>query len=219
MGYSREQRQKLKAHYDSLTRQSEIVGKGGANLVDAYEWNPVEEEIRSASADFPDLMPPFQKQALIWPSHQRYYSRPGLQNYLAAAIGRLRAAREEDDGLAVAEALEFVFINDRDLREILERDYIEIQRAYVSSCWKSVIILCGGSIEAILLDRLLKDEAAAKSAKTAPGSKSNLTKWDLDELIKVATELKYVEPNAGTLADPVRQFRNLVHPGMSSATN
>src|SRR5271156_3288834 len=134
MGYSREQRQKLKAHYDSMTRQSEIVGKMGSNVIDAFEWGPIEEEIQKALADFPDLMPTFRKEALIWPHSERLYSRGGLQNYLAAALGRLRSALEEDDGLAVAEALGFVFINDRDLREILERDYVEIQRAYVSGC-------------------------------------------------------------------------------------
>lgn len=215
MRYTPEQRQKLKAHYDSLIRQSEIVGKMGSNVVDAFEWYPVDEEIQSASTDFPDLMPAFRKEALIFPtgSRERYYSRGGLQNYLAAALGRLRAALEENQGATVAEALEFLFIKDRGLQEILERDYLEIQTAYATRCWKSAIILCGGSIEAILLDRMLKDEAGAKAAKTAPSGKSDLSRWDLAELIKVAVELKYVEPIVETLAGPVRQYRNLVHPG------
>ena len=61
------------------------------------------------------------------------------------------------------------------------------------------------------IDRLLAAEPRDKAAKNAPKDKV-LDKWDLGQLIKVAVELKLVEPVAETLANAVRQYRNLVHP-------
>jgi hypothetical protein len=58
---------------------------------------------------------------------------------------------------------EFAFIANPELRMILERDYKEIQRAFIAQCWKSVIILSGGSIEAILMDLLMKNQSAARA--------------------------------------------------------
>jgi hypothetical protein len=58
---------------------------------------------------------------------------------------------------------------------------------------------------------LLAAEPRDKAAKNAPKDKV-LDKWDLGQLIKVAVELKLVEPVAETLANAVRQYRNLVHP-------
>ena len=119
---------------------------------------------------------------------------------------------EEAESLPVVAKLEFAFIQERDLRHIIERDFQEIQRSFVVKCWKSVIILTGGAIEAILLDVLLGREEAAKSTKAAPGKKEIRT-WDLSDLIAVAVELELIEPIAGTLQNAVRLYRNLVHPG------
>ncbi|WP_304827391.1 hypothetical protein [Candidatus Binatus sp.] len=132
---------------------------------------------------------------------------------MAACIARLKAVLDTDKNIApVGERIEFKFVRDTSLRTILERDYIEIQKAFIAECWKSVVILAGGSIEAILLDRLSQDEAKARSAKCAP-SDSDLSRWDLSDLIKVAIELKIVEASAGMLTDAIRQYRNLIHPG------
>jgi len=112
----------------------------------------------------------------------------------------------------VAEAIKFQFIRDEGLHQLLERDYQEIQRALGARCWKSVIILSGGAIEAILTDLLLVNESAAKAAQSAP-KKSDITKWDLADLIDVAVELKLIAPGVSKLSHPVREYRNLIHPG------
>jgi len=57
--------------------------------------------------------------------------------------------------------------------------YIEIQRAFIAHCWKSVIILSGGAIEAILMDLLLQKQSAALAATKAPKGKSDISRWDL----------------------------------------
>jgi len=73
-------------------------------------------------------------------------------------------------------------------------------------------VLSGGAIEAMLLDRLQRDPTPAKSAKGAP-NKSDLTKWDLSELINVCVELNSISQGAEKLSHPIREYRNLIHPG------
>jgi hypothetical protein len=127
------------------------------------------------------------------------------------AIGRLQIAIEQPSETPVTEKREFTFINDNDLRAIIERDYSEIQKAYVSGCWKSVLILCGGAIEAILTDLLVSNDAATKATKSAP-KEPDITRWDLSDLINVAVELRLVYAGVEKLSHPLREYRNLVHP-------
>ena len=58
---------------------------------------------------------------------------------------------------------------------------------------------------------LTSDEAAAKSAEAAP-KKSDITRWDLSELINVAVELKKVSVGVERLSNSIREYRNLIHP-------
>ena len=79
-------------------------------------------------------------------------------------------------------------------------------------------MLCGGLIEALLLECLLQDEAKAKAAKKAPKSKGGmqvklLPEWDLGGLIDVALELGRIETDAEKFSHGVRNYRNLIHPG------
>jgi hypothetical protein len=94
-----------------------------------------------------------------------------------------KSASDPAQTVPVALTREFSFVKDPELRKILERDYKEIQRAYNAKCWKSVIIVSGGAIEAILTDLLLQHESRAKAATKAPKQR-DLTRWDLSDLIK-----------------------------------
>lgn len=107
----------------------------------------------------------------------------------------------------------FSFIKDKKLKEIIERDYSEIVKGFATDCYKSVIILCGGSLEALLLYRLRENEQAAKKSNKAP-KEEDIEKWDLNYLIDVATDIKIIEnPAIKKLSHSVREYRNLVHPG------
>jgi hypothetical protein len=86
------------------------------------------------------------------------------------------------------------------------------KRAFVSECWKSVIVLAGGMIEAILTDVLLANDALAKACAQAP-KVNDITRWDLRDLIAVAVDTKLVSAGVERLSDPIREYRNLVHPG------
>src|SRR6266478_8001150 len=212
--WTSDQLKKLRGYYASLLGQNETLRQ--ENKKNSYiprgDMEVVADEIGRISQDFPQLLPPLPLDKLNYNNQKNLFDLVGVQSYLAACLGRLKAELEEIQNTPVTERLDFRFVKESQIREIVERDYIEIPRAYVAECWKSVIILSGGSVEAILLDRLIQDEPSAKAAKSAP-QKLDLSRWDLSELLRVAVEIGLVEPSAEVLGEAARQYRNLVHPG------
>src|SRR6266446_961512 len=145
--------------------------------------------------------------------HQRAKQR------ILAGSGMLLEALEEyrqsatEESTPVTQTKEFTFVNSPELRKILERDYIEIQRAFIAQCWKSVIILSGGAIEAILMDFLLQNPSTAQASVKAPKGKPDISRWDFADLINVSVDLGLASNGVEKLSHSVRDYRNLIHPG------
>ncbi len=213
---------KLRSFYHSLLEQQRVLNsldlKGGLNIEVAAVL-PLVREFAQLNHEFPDIVQPFDVNSYSHVSSRgRYYNYVGVLSYASMAIGRLKIAIEQPSDIPVTEKRQFSFVSDPDIRTIVERDYSEIQRAYISNCWKSVIILCGGAIEAILTDLLISNETSAKGSKSAP-SKSDILRWDLAELINVAVELELVTSGIEKLSHPIREYRNLIHPGNEIRNN
>jgi hypothetical protein len=112
----------------------------------------------------------------------------------------------------------FNFVKHSDLKKIVERDYAELQCVKVAAAAKSRYVLCGGLIEALLLDALLQEEAKAKATSRSPKLKGGaqvkpLLDWNLGELIDIALDLQIIETDAEQFSHGVRNYRNLIHPG------
>lgn len=206
---------RLRQYYHSLRAQLTVFDGQSGNILH-HCVDTLEQEINSLLAEYPGLVPildlkKFYSHHAQYDPSDRYYSVAGLRAYLGTVLGRLQIEIEEPSQPPVTQHKSFVFIKDDSIRAILERDFDEVQRAYVSACWKSVIILCGGTIEAILTDQLLRSQLA-KTSSVAPKN-PDITKWDLADLIKVAVDVKIVTPGIEKLSSPIREYRNLVHPG------
>lgn len=109
----------------------------------------------------------------------------------------------------------FDFVINEKLRPLLIRDYKEIVSCKENDCWKSVVILCGSSIEAILYDIIKQNESKAKSLSSAPNRKGKtlpLEEWKLDSLITVACGLGLISKGLTALNHSAKEFRNLIHP-------
>jgi hypothetical protein len=223
--YSTQQLGKLKGYYKSFISQREILdeeARAGWMTATHSTVQILQREVISCQFEFPDLVPPFiesdffakdENPIKIVPSYLRQFDTNALRRYLGLLCGRISAALEEGDSIALIEPLEFRFLKDALLRSIVIRDYEEAQRGYVARSWKSVIILCGGLIEALLLDALSRDPSKALQAKAAPKGK-DLDRWALQELLSVALELQIVEPIVHTIGNAVRQYRNVIHPAV-----
>jgi hypothetical protein len=213
---TQEEFKKLRGHYHTLRNQRDVLEDEAksSEAVDDAELRALAEELDEIEADFPGLLPPFEPDRFLLRFREARggYSNHALRMYLGRVIAKVETAIDTTESTPVTQKREYPFVADTKLREILERDDSEIQRAYVAQCWKSVIILAGGAIEALLLDRLQQDAAKAKAAGKAP-KQPDLTKWDLGDLIAVCVELGFVSSGADKLSHSVREYRNLVHPG------
>jgi hypothetical protein len=205
-----DQQRKLRRHYLTMRGQQRVIDHDPkTHILQQATVDLISEALAKARTDFPKLIP--QIDLRISCSNDGLFYVEAVRAYLAMVIGAIEAEMETEEG-PVTESKSFPFIQDSKIREIVERDYVESQRAFVSQCWKSTIVLAGGMIEATLTDLLLANAAKAMSARNAP-KKPDITKWDLADIIEVAVELSLVPPAVSKLSHPIREYRNLVHPG------
>lgn len=90
------------------------------------------------------------------------------------------------------------------LRESLEKDFLELERSNLAGNWKSVHVLAGSIVEALLVDTLL----------SLPGwSGKNPLEMQLAEIITNCKQEKIMSDRAADLCSVLRSYRNLIHPG------
>lgn len=113
---------------------------------------------------------------------------------------------------------DWTFVKDKKLRDILERDYAELQKVVRAEAPKSILLLSGAILEAALVDVLQSKRRTVKFRNLYFSSPANtrtpppLLNWDLTILIKVASGLGILDYNATIDVRAVQEFRNLVHP-------
>jgi hypothetical protein len=107
----------------------------------------------------------------------------------------------------------FGFVHNSVIKAIVERDYNELVKIRETAL-KATFILAGGMIEGLLLDALLQD--IPKAMNTSPGRRERrpLEEWGLSALLDAAVELKLISSSAQSFGHSVREYRNLVHPGL-----
>lgn len=114
----------------------------------------------------------------------------------------------------------FDFIQNNDLKLIIERDYKELVHILMpDGAWKSTVILSGSILEAILYDQLSSPtymnlaEACTSAPKYQDRTVKPIEKWKLAEMITVAEKINCLPPQRAKSIDQVlRDYRNFVHP-------
>lgn len=109
------------------------------------------------------------------------------------------------------------FVKQNELREILRRDYAELNKLLGAKAHKSSLIMCGSILEAVLVDVLREQGTAATSAYRELFARKGsscppLEEWKLYQLISVAEVLGRLDNDARRQADILRDYRNLIHP-------
>src|SRR5262245_52859228 len=147
---------KLKSYYGTLRnqmRQLDFAAEQQNHFTIAdSQFTMIMTEVENLRRDFPGLVPPVDPRTLgeRVGGGTRYYNLQGLRLHLGSVIARIETEMESD-AAPVIEPRTFPFVTDAKLRAIVERDFAEAQKAWLSGCRKSVIILSGGLVEAILL--------------------------------------------------------------------
>jgi hypothetical protein len=97
----------------------------------------------------------------------------------------------------------FDFITDQRFRASLEGDYRELQIALANGIWKTVYVLAGSIIEAVLADYL------TGTGQTNPDP----LKMTLGDLIAACKKAGVLSDRTANLSSAVQGYRNLIHPG------
>src|SRR4030066_480684 len=128
---------KIRRHYNSLiglarvfddtTPKSESIA---SSLVREYE-----RFMDDANKDLPDVLSPFNKDDfLAWEDEGKgWYESAGIKAHMQRNLGILKTMVDDFSQTPVTEKKSFHFIDDAKLREILERDYQEIQKGIIAT--------------------------------------------------------------------------------------
>lgn len=99
-----------------------------------------------------------------------------------------------------------------ELQRLLDRDLREAAFGLLTRSYKTTLILCGSLIEAIILDRL--STAGVVNWKCSDGRMRRLERMALGDLLNAAVHEKLIGDDLFHLAHALREFRNLIHPGV-----
>ncbi len=154
----------------------------------------------------------------------------GYGNLNPVTIVRNVLLKCSDEGVSKSVS-DLTFIHNEELRENLRIDVSSANQAFQNGEWKAATVLAGATIEAILLYVLQTKQDSDQNAITTsvndlvtngvldrpPGN--NLDKWSLHPLIEVAASLKIIREETAIQTRIARDFRNLIHPGVSVRKN
>lgn len=99
----------------------------------------------------------------------------------------------------------FDFVNQDEYREILVRDYEELKSCVENNLYKSILVLSGSILEAVLTEFLIIKALNDQEAKS-------ILKKNLAQLIEKAEDDKLISKRAKDLSSVLRDYRNYIHP-------
>lgn len=111
----------------------------------------------------------------------------------------------------------FEFISNKQLKDSLILDYKEVLTCLKRKAFKAAVVLSGGIVEAILVNRALSlDEQKKEKIENIyfelTHKKTKIEKMELAPLIRTLSSLEIItNPQAGR-SDILRDYRNLIHP-------
>ncbi len=105
----------------------------------------------------------------------------------------------------------FAFIGDEKFRQLLKRDFQELEICVESKAFKSVLILSGSIIEAVLLEYFTHYPISGKNH-------NQTLKLALSDLISKAYATDLISERSKDLSTVIRNYRNLIHPGRKVRT-
>lgn len=108
--------------------------------------------------------------------------------------------------------MQFEFVSDDVFQSILERDYEEVQKCIEGKSAKSVLVLSGSIVEALLSDYFIENLPAGQT-------EASILSTTLAALLDFAEADGIITRSEKNLATVIKDFRNLIHPGREVRKN
>lgn len=106
----------------------------------------------------------------------------------------------------------FEFINNDSYREILIRDFEELEKCIIAEASKAVVVLSGSIIESIFVEYFISNPPTGKT-------KEQVLRLKLFQLIDLAEETGLISKKIKELSSVVRDYRNYIHPAKEIRMN
>ena len=210
------------AHQNELAAIVELVNQIPAELIkiDPKDYTALQLAVTAIKTTLP-----------TWNSRNFGLDRIlGYGNLNPVTIIRNSLSKCPDEGVSKTVS-GLTFISIQELRESLRIDISSANQTFQNGEWKAATVLAGATIEALLLYILHKvqDSGSSKISTSistlvskgilsqSPGN--NLDKWSLHPLTEVATDLSLIREETAIQIRIARDFRNLIHPGVSVRKN
>jgi len=105
---------------------------------------------------------------------------------------------------------------DSRITETLKLRLVEIEKCIKIDSPLSAILLCGSTLEGILLGVSVLNPSAFNKANSAPRDKNDKVRkfheWTLNSFIDVAFELGFIKEDVKKFSHSLKDFRNYIHP-------
>jgi hypothetical protein len=108
--------------------------------------------------------------------------------------------------------MQFEFVSDQAFQTILERDYEEVQKCLETKSSKSVLVLSGSIVEALLSDYFIENLPSGQT-------QASILSTTLAALLDFAEADGIITKSEKNLATVIKDFRNLIHPGREVRKN
>ncbi len=100
---------------------------------------------------------------------------------------------------------------------VIQQRFNEIERGFKAKNPLSIVLLCGSTLEGVLLGFAIENAQRFNQAVSSPKHKQTgkvlqLQEWNLSSLIDVSHELKLLDLDVKKHSHSLRDFRNYIHP-------
>lgn len=102
----------------------------------------------------------------------------------------------------------FDFISNKQFRESLEADHLEMRTCVSHQAWKAAQVTAGSIVEALLVDYLQAHPNPNRKLK-----KGDPLQLDLGEAVELCKSEGIISSTTADLCSVIRAYRNLIHPG------
>ncbi len=160
----------------------------------------------------------------IWDYETPKKTKEELQKYKKAQkiVNRLLAQKKtkiNDDDKFLEQKfsidLEKLNISEK-LKKIIKDRLNEINICLSNGAYLAVVLLCGSTLEGLMLNLAQQFPKQFNLAKASPKLKNGKVKpfnsWTLKDFIDVSYELNFVDSNVKKYSHSLREFRNFIHP-------
>jgi hypothetical protein len=124
------------------------LGRPGASPYILYPmFEAIDSELHDVYGSFGEILPHYDPAKLVYIEEQKTFDAELIGIFLDRVISRLDAEAETDAAPPGMPSRSFPFIKDASIRAIVERDYVQVQRAAVSDISKAMLVMSGSCIE------------------------------------------------------------------------